>query len=581
MGSSYREVITLQCGHFSNFIGTHWWNIQESAFCYDPVGSNAKPKQINSNILFREGLTLTGEVTYTPRLVAIDLKGSLNTLKPEGVLYDVPLHEEELHWTSDVTLHKCNAVGKNQFLKDLEKLDAAGGGGDDDDGSQGSQEKADIVEPEQLDVSEIGESLDVTKKIYDLDHQINVWSDYLRIHLHPKTVAVVQEYSHDSESEPFDVFTYGQQVMGNTRTIDDIEDRLRFFTEESDSLQGFQVLVDTYDGFSGMGCKLLEQLMDEFSTKSVFTLGVCPSHFPSSSQVEDSQRIINSMLSYDKLCSNSSLFTPLSLATSLWRKPGPAVNFPHLIYDASMWYHNSAVLAMALETATLPYRLENNAVNISTITDTLAAMGRKAAALSVSSPVPLSDNSSLADMFSNYIDVFPWQSVTPYCSQASPFNSFAQTVALRGIPKDLLKSPSSEEHMVDNQLQTCNSVDDMLKMYLTAVFSTTLNSGVCVDEPCKTVTPFPHIFHPKVGGSGLVRSTNRPSKVVVESVPMMTALQSTSCMQNLLNSLYKEGKKLNIKKFHQYLDSGLEVDDYTESLCNLQELSECYQSDVS
>ena len=25
---SAREVITIQCGHFSNFIGTHWWNIQ-------------------------------------------------------------------------------------------------------------------------------------------------------------------------------------------------------------------------------------------------------------------------------------------------------------------------------------------------------------------------------------------------------------------------------------------------------------------------------------------------------------------------------------------------------------------------
>lgn len=25
---SAREVITVQCGHYSNFIGTHWWNLQ-------------------------------------------------------------------------------------------------------------------------------------------------------------------------------------------------------------------------------------------------------------------------------------------------------------------------------------------------------------------------------------------------------------------------------------------------------------------------------------------------------------------------------------------------------------------------
>ena len=25
---SAREVITVQCGHYSNFIDTHWWNLQ-------------------------------------------------------------------------------------------------------------------------------------------------------------------------------------------------------------------------------------------------------------------------------------------------------------------------------------------------------------------------------------------------------------------------------------------------------------------------------------------------------------------------------------------------------------------------
>lgn len=23
-----REIITLQVGHYANFVGTHWWNIQ-------------------------------------------------------------------------------------------------------------------------------------------------------------------------------------------------------------------------------------------------------------------------------------------------------------------------------------------------------------------------------------------------------------------------------------------------------------------------------------------------------------------------------------------------------------------------
>ena len=41
---------------------------------------------------------MQGQPTYTPRLIAIDLKGSLNTLRAEGVLYDVPVQEEDIKW---------------------------------------------------------------------------------------------------------------------------------------------------------------------------------------------------------------------------------------------------------------------------------------------------------------------------------------------------------------------------------------------------------------------------------------------------------------------------------------------------
>ncbi|GIY89687.1 protein misato homolog 1 [Caerostris extrusa] len=74
--SSAREVVTIQAGSFANFIGTHWWNIQESSFCYSPDSSI--PLDINHDILFREGLNLHREVTYTPRLVLVDLQDNSN-----------------------------------------------------------------------------------------------------------------------------------------------------------------------------------------------------------------------------------------------------------------------------------------------------------------------------------------------------------------------------------------------------------------------------------------------------------------------------------------------------------------------
>lgn len=38
--------------------------------------------------------SLKEEVTFTPRLIAVDLKGSLNTLKQEGILYETNQHED-------------------------------------------------------------------------------------------------------------------------------------------------------------------------------------------------------------------------------------------------------------------------------------------------------------------------------------------------------------------------------------------------------------------------------------------------------------------------------------------------------
>ncbi|XKL67243.1 hypothetical protein PGB90_010663 [Kerria lacca] len=69
---SQNEIITFQFWNYPNFIGTHWWNLQENSFVYT---SDVSP-EINFDVLFREGLNYRKEVTYTPRLLLTDLKDS-------------------------------------------------------------------------------------------------------------------------------------------------------------------------------------------------------------------------------------------------------------------------------------------------------------------------------------------------------------------------------------------------------------------------------------------------------------------------------------------------------------------------
>lgn len=35
------------------------------------------------------------------------------------------------------------------------------------------------------------------QKDYKLEGSVKVWSDFLRIHLHPRTVSVIHQYNHD------------------------------------------------------------------------------------------------------------------------------------------------------------------------------------------------------------------------------------------------------------------------------------------------------------------------------------------------------------------------------------------------
>ena len=35
-----KPLITIQCGNYSNYLGSHFWNIQESGFVYQQGQSN-------------------------------------------------------------------------------------------------------------------------------------------------------------------------------------------------------------------------------------------------------------------------------------------------------------------------------------------------------------------------------------------------------------------------------------------------------------------------------------------------------------------------------------------------------------
>jgi hypothetical protein len=75
---------------------------------------------------------------------------------------------------------------------------------------------------------------------------------------------------------PFDI--HGLGIEEAKTTSEEYEDRIRFFAEECDYLEGFQVVVDADSGFGGYGSEMIRYLSDDFGSKSVAV-------FPCSSSV--------------------------------------------------------------------------------------------------------------------------------------------------------------------------------------------------------------------------------------------------------------------------------------------------------
>ncbi|KAF1539219.1 hypothetical protein FQV20_0013090, partial [Eudyptula albosignata] len=161
---------------------------------------------------------------------------------------------------------------------------------------------------------------------------VQVWSDYLNVHLHPKSIYVIHQYMHDGDCGCLEAFGQGERLLQDPGCIEELEDRLHFYVEECDYLQGFQVLCDLHNGFSGVGAKVTEMLYDEYSGKGILTWGLTPVvsnvgvnsngwifHPPQDSQ-KNFYRLLNTALGIVHLSSHSSLFCPLSLSGSLGMK---------------------------------------------------------------------------------------------------------------------------------------------------------------------------------------------------------------------------------------------------------------------
>ncbi|XP_015684207.1 protein misato homolog 1 [Protobothrops mucrosquamatus] len=557
--SGVREVVTLQLGHYASSVGAHWWGLQEALFLSNSTASDLD-EVIQHEVLFRTGRTLQGRETFTPRLILMDLKESLAALKQEGYLYEDPKNNIPVAWKGNLTTHQQDPVPPSPFLEGLDQRE----GERFSNGDFASKTlPAGKGKPQQL-----------TKPLAS-ERPAPAWSDFLRTNFHPRSILTIHEYNREEESSRLEAFGQGEKLLQDGRYLEELEDRLHFYVEECDYLQGFQLLCDLHNGFSGLGSKAAELLQDEYAGKGILACGLTPvlqSNLPH----RNFYRLMNTALGIVRLASHSSLFCPLSLNGNLGLKLDGPVALPYVHYEPSLDYHTSAILATALDTLTIPYRLQASDISMASLTESLNFSGRKVAEASAALPFPVAKDQSLPDALYSQQPSTAWCPLSS-CGNRGDAGCFAQSVVLRGISKRQQVSNAPPGTEPKSILHMCETGQEVLAHYLHNVSPQTLSTSLLLQGPCKLLAPYPQFFSPFLNKHGLLSEKPSRSPAKVESLPILAAFQSSAGLYQTLGDVYRELHGTDLRRWASFFSAGMEADDFQEALDELRTLSLCYK----
>ncbi|XP_058442908.1 protein misato [Malaya genurostris] len=549
-----REIITLQLGNYANYVGTHWWNIQEASFSYD---SETEETEVDHDVLYREGQTNNRQTTFTPRMLLLDLKGTLKFMQEDGQLYNDYSSENskedivnEVLWDPNkVTVVKEEHVERNAYQHDLE------------------QPNNSVIEQE---------------KDYDFVNSVEDWIDFSYARYHPRSINIVNEYIHSKEEHRFDTITSGMELWRKCDVQEQFTDKIRQYVEECDQCQGFQLLFDCVDGFTGVAIKTLEYIQDEYG-KASLVFPVFPpkqlNYKNADETMSTSIRVINIALAFSELIERCSLFIPLSTMEQCWRDTAKPCIFPNISYDETNFYHTSALLATFLDTASLRYRLKNHSSEnyLASLCSELSPYGRKMAAAGLSLPFPMRSSEDLIDFLDKSERLF-YRQLTPNATIGSKY--VVQSVTVRGISKARLKRPPMSKSAQRQQRMAayrCDTVSEMLQYYYQCQFHASMSHVTACQTPMKLKTPFPfELFASCIGPDGYLNDFNRGLNQKVTSTPVQSLIQSSGELFSALDSLYKEVSRIKIAKIPRFGEDGLESENYKESLERLIELKERY-----
>ncbi|NXJ13388.1 MSTO1 protein, partial [Odontophorus gujanensis] len=204
----------------------------------------------------------------------------------------------------------------------------------------------------------------------------------------------------------------------------------------------------------------------------------------------------------------------------------------------------------------------------------LSALSHQVVAAWAAVPFPAVRGHSLPDALCAHQDL-PWKLLSS-CREQKVSRCFAQSVVLRGICKESPISHPGEQP--PSPLHACDTAEQVLQYHLHTLFPGAFSTAHVLEQPCVTLPPYPPIFSPLLTRQGFLTDhlSSRPA-AAVESIPVLTSLQSSPVLHTLLRELCRDLQKLGTRRCAAFFAAGVEEENFHEALEELRALSQCYE----
>ncbi|KAF9039839.1 tubulin domain-containing protein [Panaeolus papilionaceus] len=317
--TTMKEIVYIQAGNISNYVGTHFWNTQET---YLSNTGSKETLDVDPDVSMMDSSHDEKKSTLCPRLLLFDTKSSFGTLSASNALGEPDGEDDnnDVLWSGITQQIKHDRVPKSVYQDRMER--------------------------------EV-EKLSSDQELQGVGH-VRYWSDFSRVYYLPRSLQKLPDRTElDSGGAEW---SQGHELFNRYDEDTELMDgALRLLVESCDNLQGLQISSDS-DTFGAFMSSFFVSFRDEYLKIPTFTFAMLPGAILSTTNVKEDEirKVINEALYLRSLNEFSTMNIPIQApqewSQSAWN------NF--INPDPLSLYQSSAILSTHIESATLPFRLK-------------------------------------------------------------------------------------------------------------------------------------------------------------------------------------------------------------------------------